>query len=445
MAVDQTLIQGAGLAAKSDSSISGGIKRSQAVAKIGKQLTDAAISHMNTIGEQRLAQKQEKEEVEKENEDKGAMYDAAAQKILNDAELPQAEWDALYDELQLNRDAYINGTEKEKAQAIRDLNMKARSYVEYKEFRSQIADAYNNKNSGFSASWEGPVKDDIIALMEDQSRLVPKKCTDQYGEPIQGCTGEGDMGVMIHDEEKAKKVQEAEEMISRMENPDDEMYHLPDEEYAELISQYEETIKEGSKSWRSMADLKVNELNKALVDTKTRERVASLGDQLEQLSAGVIFGQEGSFESKEAWIDGKIKENILGGAQNMDSLIYDTMIGGPDATSFYDRLQEHIHGKTYQELGIDESLIIDPTPGVDVDGDGVDDETGEPIGISEEDAKQIADTLLSDETLRNEALTQYLKQHFKDKWNSGANLRVIPEKDKKITYNSKGQAVFSDK
>ena len=23
--------------------------------------------------------------------------------------------------------------------------------------------------------------------------------------------------------------------------------------------------------------------------------------------------------------------------------------------------------------------------------------------------------------------------HFKDKWNSGANLRVIPEKDKKIT------------
>ena len=85
MAVDQTLIQGAGLAAKSDSSISGGIKRSQAVSKIGKQLTDAAISHMNTIGEQRLAQKQEKEEVEKEGEDKGAMYDAAAQKILNDA------------------------------------------------------------------------------------------------------------------------------------------------------------------------------------------------------------------------------------------------------------------------------------------------------------------------------------------------------------------------
>ena len=123
---DQTLIKGAGMAAMSDSGINTKIARSKAVSKVGQQLTNAAVGYMNSMAIQKQQEKLEQEQVEKEKEAKGQQYDAFAQKVLNDSELPQAEWDALYDELQLGRDAYINGTPKEKAQAIRDLNMKAK-------------------------------------------------------------------------------------------------------------------------------------------------------------------------------------------------------------------------------------------------------------------------------------------------------------------------------
>ena len=87
---DESLIRGAGLAAMSDSGIGGRLARSKAVSQIGQDMVQKGLDLYES-------KKLEKEKLEEDQEARGKEYDGYAQKILNNSELPQAEWDALYD------------------------------------------------------------------------------------------------------------------------------------------------------------------------------------------------------------------------------------------------------------------------------------------------------------------------------------------------------------
>tara|TARA_R100000734_G_C3306065_1_gene96546 strand:- start:187 stop:1257 length:1071 start_codon:yes stop_codon:yes gene_type:complete len=155
MAVDQTLIQGAGAVAKARA------------AKIGAKAEGASglIDTITSVGQKFLDKR-----VEASKE-----YDEKAQAVLDaSGELPVEEYDALYDILQENRNSYITGSKKNKAMLTRDLNMKAVDVGDYKEFREELADLKLNDVDGFSKSFLGtPESEAYFALLEDKSRLKP--------------------------------------------------------------------------------------------------------------------------------------------------------------------------------------------------------------------------------------------------------------------------------
>ena len=151
MAVDQTLIQGAGAVAKARA------------AKIGAKAKGASglIDTITSVGQKFLDKR-----VEASKE-----YDEKAQAVLDaSGELPVEEYDALYDILQENRNSYITGDKKNKAMLTRDLNMKAVDVGDYKEFREELADLKLNDVDGFSKSFLGtPESEAYFSLLEDKS------------------------------------------------------------------------------------------------------------------------------------------------------------------------------------------------------------------------------------------------------------------------------------
>jgi hypothetical protein len=157
---DQSLIQGAGAAAKSK--FAGKLAGSKMVAGITKGLGDISTGYFQ---QKAFQQKQ---------------YDVMAQRVLDEAgDLSPELKSEIYDELQQGRYDYVYGDKKSKMLSIENLNKKARIYAEFMDTRLELAeliedeDALNNyfKNSGDY--------DDYLDLLEPDARLV----NNEDGEP----------------------------------------------------------------------------------------------------------------------------------------------------------------------------------------------------------------------------------------------------------------------
>ena len=131
---------------------------------------------------------------------KNEEYQGYAQKVLDEAgHLPSSEYDALYDDLMNGKKGYILGGNKGRALSIRDLNMKAQDYSDYKDFRLNLSELVSGENpegdsisSYFAATAEGQAN---LDLLQDNSRLKQKVCPDEQ----QNCPDKGRMGVIIKD------------------------------------------------------------------------------------------------------------------------------------------------------------------------------------------------------------------------------------------------------
>ena len=129
---------------------------------------------------------------------KNEEYQGYAQKVLDEAgHLPSSEYDALYDTLMEGKKGYLLGGNKGRALSIRDLNMKAQDYAEYKDLRlnlSELATGDNAEGEALSSYFSGtPEGQAYLDLLKDNSRLVQKVCP--ANEP--NCADEGRMGVMM--------------------------------------------------------------------------------------------------------------------------------------------------------------------------------------------------------------------------------------------------------
>ena len=272
MAVDQTLIQGAGAVAKADA------------AKIGATAVGVGgmVDSITSVGQKLLDKRIEAAKV----------YDEKAQAVLDaSGELPADEYDALYDNLQTNRNMFISGNRKDKALLTRDLNMKAQDVGEYKEFRTELADLKLNDTDGFSQSFiDSPEGEAYFNLLEDKSSLVQND--------------KGRLGVM-------------------MLGPDGE-------EVFTDISKLKDTIQ------------------KNRVDTASRDLLQVYANKNMQLSSQVAHGQKLDFPFEAQ--KNQLKTNLIGKSQNKMSLFYDEIIPGqPFAANFIDELQKN----TYKDLGVE--------------------------------------------------------------------------------------------
>tara|TARA_R110002074_G_scaffold39194_2_gene105561 strand:+ start:2866 stop:4182 length:1317 start_codon:yes stop_codon:yes gene_type:complete len=293
-------------------------------------------------------------------------YKGYAQKVLDEAgHLPASEYSALYDTLMEDKNSYIYGGPKGQALSIRDLNMKAEDYGEYKDIRmnlSQLTLDGNAEGEKLSQYFSGtPEGQAYLDILKDNSRMIQKTCPE--GE--ENCSDKGRMGVMMPG-------------------------------------------KDGEEEWVSMSTLKQN-INKNLFDGGFQTGLDALVEVNQQASMKLKEGEVLNFPEKI--MEQKVN-NLVSRAENRRSVAYDEMFGN---TSFYEDLSERLETENYKGLGIDPNLL-DPTK-----GDGITREDAKQISQMLIEDPQYADLLVNEMTTY---YTGFLRQNFNDA--SAARVTTAP-------------------
>jgi hypothetical protein len=136
-----------------------------------------------------------------------------------------------------------------------------------------------------------------------------------------------------------------------------------------------------------------NLINKNTFDKNSRDNFATTIDFVKKQAEG---GEAFDYDDYQF----KIKTEIINNG-NLHSLIYDTHVptkGG----SFYADLQERLTNGTYEELGITNENVVDPTP---------------KTPITPEDAKIIADELIKDDSVISDYLSTYFANYMQNQYN----------------------------
>tara|TARA_R110000744_G_scaffold12330_1_gene36695 strand:+ start:234 stop:1325 length:1092 start_codon:yes stop_codon:yes gene_type:complete len=308
MAADRMLVQGAGQVAQASGA--GNLAASKAMSNIGKDITQRAVTYMD---EKAAEAKKEKEEEELKQDQNGARFDAWSDKVLtNGSKLSDAEYGGLYENLQEDRQAFIDGDKKTRALIIKRTNEKASSYEEYNGLVDDVAvlgdkDNMNGFSEVFKKSDEGAL---FIDVMEGKTRLTPNP------EAQEGDSN--DMGVMMND------------------------------------------------NWMSIQDLKTLATDNT-IDSSSKEIFQAIGQKFFMQTGDDKFDPTKPFPTNEA--RKVITDQINTG--NLKSMQRDPMFG---TTSFLeDRKEGLVNGNvTYEDLGITEDMLLD-YPDIDV-ADGIDED-----------------------------------------------------------------------
>ena len=282
---------------------------------------------------------------------KNQEYQGYAQKVLDEAgHLPSSEYDALYDNLMEGKKGYLLGGNKGRALSIRDLNMKAQDYAEYKDLRlnlSELSVGDNAEGEALSSYFSGtPEGQAYLDLLKDNSRLVQKVCPDD--EP--NCADKGRMGVMINGE------------------------------------------------WTSISTINQN-IDKNLFDSGFKAGLGGLADKITEASLKVKEGENVEFP------EGLIKQQLntlLNDTSNRKSVAFDNMFG---TTSFYQDLMQKIQSQDYASLGISQETI----EALDTNGGNVTPEDAQQIAMELINNPQYAN--LANQEMIN-YFTGYLKQNW---------------------------------
>ena len=374
------------------------------------------------------------------------------QSILDtDGELPAAEYSDLHKYLTSKRTDYLNGSKEEKSLIKRDLNMKG-DVVAYKNFRQDLAAAVNTKAimNGYIKSSQGQA---VVGLLGNESRLVQKDCGDDPN-----CPDKGKLGVVLPSLPAAKTAQiELEKLYGRNQtststkslydqsepgeaedNWMDVAMDQPDwsEEDLRLEKNLQRIIDNNKERWVSVANLK-NQIK--LKDSGTIDVLTTMGNN--QLNQSTKVSWSDGVEFNESAAARQIKANVIGKANNFESLIYDEMISG---RTFYDDVLERVKGQTYASLGMANQMMqeedeqdqmnlgiekmdmsieaavqtLQYMPGVNPDD-----------GISEEEARIITDEMVNNPVYKDildKEMVDYFVGYLRNQWKMGEKNRPAP-------------------
>lgn len=310
MAADRMLVQGAGQAAMAD--VAGNLVASKAMSNIGKDITKRAVTYMD---EKAAKAEKEKEEEKLKEDQNGARFDAWSDKVLtNGSKLSDAEYSSLFENLQEDRQAFIDGDKKTRALIIKRTNEKASSYADYSGLVNDVAvlgdkDNMNGFSDVFKKSDEGAL---FIDVMEGKTRLVSNPDA-QEGDS-------NDMGIMMGD------------------------------------------------SWMSIQDLKTLATDNT-IDSSSKEIFQAIGQKFFMQTGDDKFDPTKPFPTNEA--RKVITDQINTG--NLKSMMRDPMFG---TTSFLeDRKEGLVNGSvTYEDLGITLDMFPDDPDAQDWLTDGIDED-----------------------------------------------------------------------
>ena len=342
--------------------------------------------------------------------DINAEHQELVQAVIDiDGELPVSEFNMLSDVLMNKKHEYVkaamDGDNKRKGEIMAWTNMASQSLKQYKNFRQDLAAAYNTGAlmNGWSETREGQA---TMNLLRNDQRLVEKIC-----EPGDAhCSNKNELGIMMPDFETMDSADQVlKDLDKEYGSANSEIQMAYAKPYLEERDKLNKTIQFGAYKWSSINNLKNGILSK---DQGTKDTITAMGNNY--LSQSTQSNPADNIPFNENAARRQVAASVVGKTNNIKSLCYDEMITG---RIFFDDFKEMIKRNTYGDLGIN------------LDGVNAKD------GISDEEADIIAKDVIEnpdhDELLKEE-LTNYFVNFLRNQWNTGRGSRPNPVKQTEI-------------
>ena len=328
-------------------------------------------------------------------------HDALVRTVLDtDGELPGGEYNAISEALAAKKQEYINGDKTQRGLIKRQLNMWAQNVGAYKNFRQDVAAAYNTK--ALMNTWsDSPDGKAIMRLLKDEVRLVEKVCPgDQH------CAHKEELGVMMPNFKAAEIAKETlVKLDNEYNNANIDTQKLYADQYIAERNKLVQTIDSSGEEWVAIPNLKSKI---KLVDKGTKDAITAMGNNYISKSSQTNPADNMSFPRAAA--KQQVKRNIIDGADNPKSLIYDEMISG---RVFYNDFVDKISSNTYAKLGL-KLEGVNPNDGIDY-----------------EESKKIADAIIERKEYKSvldDELAEYFTSFLERQWNMGKKNRPNPTK-----------------
>ena len=333
-------------------------------------------------------------------EEKKLEYDELVENVLDsDGELPAEEYNALANTLMGKKHEYVEAAQNKdnitKGLITRWTNMASSSLKAYKNFRQDLAAAYNTKT--LMNTWiDSPDGKAIMGLLKNEQRLVEKTCIDDAN-----CANKNELGVLMPDFRAADI---AKNTLLKL---DDEFQNAPynvkrqfEVPYMNERNKLLQQINSSGQKWVSINNLKKRI---KLIDKGTRDALNAMGNNYLTQSTQTNPADNIPFNRPAA--ERQIRGNILGRASNFQSLIYDDMGPGPFIENFPLKIKN--------ETGIKDDNQV----------------------------KRIADEIIKNKDhkkLLDDELTNYFVGFLQKQWNMGKRNRPNPTNIKNEVKNADG-------
>jgi len=385
MAIDKTLIQGAGKAVKQfDYGADAIMKASEQLGKSYEKMTD------------------------KVNEAREEWQTLAQDAIDKGEDLSDEQFDQVLQELNADREKYIWGNSTDRAKLMRGLNQRIESLGENQVFIDELATSVKMSGDG-------------------ESGLRPEFLVSSVGEELKDImAGKAEMvqrgknyGYYITDEEFLEDGSQNPIYEGAVDIP---MDALNDAQRA--VVEQREALKAG-KRWTSVNDLR-EIVQKNSNNTELRDGINDQVTEMMEISKNIQPGANTDFprEQYRQWVDQNLTIE-----PNINSLINDPHLGNQ---SFKNNLTSYIAGNDWDSLGISkEQARSMGLRNRDVNNDG---------RIDEDDARAIVEEFTKKQDGKysiatKDLLSRYYTQHFETKWEDMAQYRQGQTAKSKFTQN----------
>tara|TARA_R100001129_G_scaffold53712_1_gene36882 strand:+ start:1306 stop:2652 length:1347 start_codon:yes stop_codon:yes gene_type:complete len=324
-----------------------------------------------------------------------------------------ADHDAVWNMLQRDKRNYLYGNKKTRSKITSKMGKMKAQYDDANNLKGEIAEL--NLNSGLQGNaWENFKTDDIgqsIAPILSGQRKAVLNENDILGYEVEDPDARRKNKIAAEDAlQKSNRLQELHgKLIENSFLEDDEAREYDDlakGDYENAIDGFSTIINKKNNSTVFMSVYDIRSLvNKNKLDVNSRNVLATTIEfTKKQKNDGVDFNyNDYRFKIKNEVVD----------KGNIHSLIYDTHVP-TEGGSFYADLQERLTYGTYEELGITDEDVVDPTPSTP---------------ITPEDAKVIADELIKDKAMVTDYLSSYFTNYMLNQYNLARDLQDDEENE----------------
>ena len=249
----------------------------------------------------------------------------AVQKSLdNDGELPAQEYVNIFNTLVEKRERFINGNEVERGLVKREANQLKEAIVNYRSFRQDLAAAHNT--GSLMSTWQdGEQGEAVMNLLDDEPRLVQKRCPDN----IPNCPDKDQIGIVMPD---YKMVYDARKRLAEIEANKADLSKDPT--YEDTVKGLQEIIDNKGARWTDLSNIK--KMIK-LKDEESKDVLTKMGNNYLRTSSNANEAENPVFNELAA--RRQVESTLVGGSSNLQSLAYDEMIPG---RTFFNDVQQKI-------------------------------------------------------------------------------------------------------